>query len=179
VVRVRAIQSSSLVEYTVRPKGKPRLTLQGILHYPANYDPARRYPMVVYLYEKLSDNLHRFQSPSERDDYNGASLTRNGSFFFQPDIVLRPREPGVSMLECVAAAVKTITDMGVVHPARVGVMGHSWGGFDATYLATHSTIVPAAVAGAGISNLVSYYGNHHWFGHYLKTEPAETWMTEG
>lgn len=165
---------SELVEYTVQPKGQPKMTLQGVLSYPANYEPGKKYPMVVYLYEKLSDGLHRFTSPSERDYYNGSALTQQGYFFFQPDIVFQPREPGVSVVECVSAAVKKVVDMGAVDGARVGVMGHSWGGFDAMYLATHSTIFAAAVSGAGISDLISNYGNGHWSSGIAETDHIET-----
>ena len=165
---------TELVEYTVQPKGQPKMTLQGSLYYPANYEPGRKYPMVVYLYEKLSDGLHQFTNPSERSYYNGTALTQQGYFFFQPDIVFQPREPGVSVVECVTAAVKKVIDMGAVDAAKVGVMGHSWGGFDAMYLATHSTIFAAAVSGAGISNLISNYGNHHWSSGIAETDHIET-----
>jgi dienelactone hydrolase len=165
---------SELVEYTVERKGQPKLTLQGILHYPANYEPGKKYPMVVYLYEKLSDGLHRFQNPSERDYYNGTSLTQNGYFYFQPDIVFTPREPGVSVVDCVTAAVKKVVDTGMVDGAKVGVMGHSWGGFDAMYLSTHSKIFAAAVSGAGISNLISNYGSHHFSSGIAETDHIET-----
>lgn len=165
---------SELVEYTVERRGQPKQTLQGILHYPANYEPGKKYPMVVYLYEKLSDGLHRFQNPSERDYYNGTSLTQTGYFFFQPDIVFTPREPGVSVVECVTAAVKKVVDTGMVDATKVGVMGHSWGGFDAMYLSTHSKIFAAAVSGAGISNLISNYGSHHFASGIAETDHIET-----
>ena len=64
--------------------------------------------------------------------------------------------------------------MGVADPARVGVVGHSWGGFDAAYLATHSNVFAAAVAGAAITNLVSNYGNHHWSSGIAETDHIET-----
>jgi dipeptidyl aminopeptidase/acylaminoacyl peptidase len=165
---------TELVEYTVRPKGKPAMTLQGVLHYPANYDSSQKYPMVVYLYERLSDGMHRFQNPSERDYYNGTSLTQTGYFFFQPDIVFQPGEPGVSVVECVEAAVKKVVDMGVIDAAKVGVMGHSWGGFDSMYLSTRSKIFAAAVSGAGISNLISNYGSHHFSSGIAETDHIET-----
>jgi dipeptidyl aminopeptidase/acylaminoacyl peptidase len=148
--------------------------LQGSLHYPAGYEPGKKYPMVVYLYEKLSDGVHRFVPPSERDYYNASAFTSQGYIFFQPDIVFRPREPGLSVLECVGPAVKKVVAMGVADPARVGVVGHSWGGFDASYLATHSTIFAAAVAGAAITDLVSNYGNHHWSSGIAETDHIET-----
>jgi dipeptidyl aminopeptidase/acylaminoacyl peptidase len=164
---------AELVDYVVT-RGKQKIPLQGILHYPANYEPGKKYPMVVYLYEKLSDGLHNFQNPSERDYYNGTSLTQTGYFFFQPDIVFTPREPGVSVVECVTAAVNKVISMGAVDATKVGVMGHSWGGFDAMYLATHSKIFAAAVSGAGISNLISNYGNHHWSAGIAETDHIET-----
>jgi dipeptidyl aminopeptidase/acylaminoacyl peptidase len=165
---------TELVEYVVQPKGQPKMTLQGSLYYPANYEPGKKYPMVVYLYEKLSDGLHSFVNPSERSYYNGTALTQQGYFYFQPDIVFQPREPGVSVVECVTAAVKKVVDRGVVDAGKVGVMGHSWGGFDAMYLATHSNIFAAAVSGAGISNLISNYGNGHWSSGIAETDHIET-----
>jgi acetyl esterase/lipase len=161
---------SESVEY----KSDRGLRLQGTLYYPAGYEAGRRYPMVVYLYEKLSDNLHRFVPPSERDYYNTTALTAQGYAVFQPDIVFRPREPGQSVVECVVPAVKRIVAMGVADPARVGVVGHSWGGFDAAYLATHTDTFAAAVAGAAITNLVSNYGNHHWTSGIAETDHIET-----
>ena len=164
---------AELVNYTIT-RGKQKIPLQGILQYPANYEPGKKYPMVVYLYERLSDGLHRFQSPSERDYYNGTSLTQNGYFYFQPDIVFAPREPGVSVVECVTAAVNTVVSMGAVDATKIGVMGHSWGGFDTMYLSTHTKLFAAAVSGAGIADLISNYGNHHWSSGIAETDHIET-----
>jgi dipeptidyl aminopeptidase/acylaminoacyl peptidase len=61
-----------------------------------------------------------------------------------------------------------------VDPARVGIVGHSWGGFDTVYLATHTDVFAAAVAGAPITNLVSNYGNHHWSQGIAETDHIET-----
>lgn len=159
---------------TVEFKNQRGQRLQGTLYYPAGYEAGRKYPMVVYLYEKLSDGVHRFVPPSEREYYNTSAFTANGYLVFQPDIVFRPREPGVSVVECVVPAVRHVVAMGVADPARVGVVGHSWGGFDASYLATHTDTFAAAVAGAAITNLVSNYGNHHWTSGIAETDHIET-----
>jgi dipeptidyl aminopeptidase/acylaminoacyl peptidase len=148
--------------------------LQGVLSYPADYQPGRKYPMVVYMYERLSDGLHSYAAPSERAPYNAAVFTSRGYFFFQPDIVFRPREPGLSVIECVLPAVKAVIAKGQVDPGKVGVVGHSWGGFDASFLATHTTTFAAAVAGAPITNLVSNYGNFHWSNGIAETDHIET-----
>jgi dipeptidyl aminopeptidase/acylaminoacyl peptidase len=161
---------SELVEYR-NERGE---RLQGALFYPAGYEPAKKYPMVVYMYERLSDGLHRWTSPSARQPYNAAVFTSQGYLFFQPDIVFRPREPGVSVVECVGPAVRKVIAMGVADPARVGIVGHSWGGFDTVYLATHTKLFAAGVAGAPITNLVSNYGNHHWSAGIAETDHIET-----
>ena len=148
--------------------------LQGALYYPAGYVAGRRYPMIVYLYERLSDGVHRYVAPSERDYYNTSVFTSLGYVVLQPDIVFRPRDPGLSVLECVEPAVRRVAAMGVADAARVGVVGHSWGGFDAAFLATNSTLFAAAVAGAPIVNLVSNYGNHHWSSGIAETDHIET-----
>jgi acetyl esterase/lipase len=148
--------------------------LQGVIAYPAGYQPGRRYPMIVYMYEKLSDDLHGYSPLSERAYYNVSVFTTLGYIVLRPDIVFRPREPGLSVVECVVPAVKKAIQMGVADPSRVGVMGHSWGGFDASFLATHTDLFAAAVAGAPITNLVSNYGNHHWRQGIAETDHIET-----
>jgi dipeptidyl aminopeptidase/acylaminoacyl peptidase len=161
---------AELVEY----KNDRGERMQGALYYPAGYEPGKKYPMVVYMYERLSDGLHRWASPSDTAPYNAAVFTSFGYAYFQPDIVFRPREPGLSVVECVGPAVKKVIAMGVADPARVGIVGHSWGGFDTVYLATHTKLFAAGVAGAPITNLVSNYGNHHWSAGIAETDHIET-----
>lgn len=161
---------SDIVEY----KSDRGERLQGALYYPAGYEAGKKYPLIVYMYEKLSDGVHRYVSPSERDPYNTSVFTSNGYAVLQPDIVFRPREPGLSVMECVEPAVRKVVAMGVADPARVATIGHSWGGFDSAYLATHSTMFAASVAGAPITNLVSNYGSHHFSSGIAETDHIET-----
>ncbi|HEX5080947.1 MAG TPA: prolyl oligopeptidase family serine peptidase, partial [Blastocatellia bacterium] len=161
---------SELIEY----KNERFVGLQGVLLYPAGYQAGRKYPMVVYLYERLSDGLHQYSAPSERDYYNTAAFTQQGYFVLRPDIKFQPREPGLSVVDCVTAAVNKVVEMGLVDARKIGVVGHSWGGFDASYLATHSELFAAAVAGAPITDLVSNYGNHHWSSGIAETDHIET-----
>ena len=162
---------SELVDYQT-PKGRP---LQGALYYPAGFEAGKKYPMIVYIYELLSQNVHRYVAPSDREYYNTSVFTSLGYFVFQPDIVFTPRQPGVSVVECVTAGVKEVIRMGRVDPDRIGVVGHSMGGFDASFIATHTDgIFAAAVAGAPITDLVSYYGDHHWGQGIAETDHIET-----
>jgi len=161
---------TELIEY----KSERGERLQASLYYPPGYEAGRKYPMIVYLYERLSDGLHRYIAPSERDYYNTSVFSSNGYVVLQPDIVFRPREPGTSVVECVGPAVKRAVAMGVADPARVGVVGHSWGGFDTAFLTTHTDLFAAGVAGAPITDLVSNYGNHHWSSGIAETDHIET-----
>jgi dipeptidyl aminopeptidase/acylaminoacyl peptidase len=128
----------------------------------------------VYLYEKLSDGLHRYSPLSERSYYNPSAITSHDYFLLMPDIVFRPREPGLSVAECVTAALKEVLAKGIVDEKKIGVVGHSWGGFDSAFLATHTNLFAAAVAGAPITDLISNYGNHHWSSGIAETDHIET-----
>ena len=161
---------AELVEF----KSEKGQRLQGVLRYPAGYEKRKKYPMIVYVYEKRSDSLHNYIAPSERDYYNGTSFTSAGYFFFEPDIVFRPREPGLSVVECVRPAVAAVAQMGVIDPKKVGMIGHSWGGFDTAFMATHTDTFAAAVAGAPITDLVSNYGSHHFSSGIAETDHIET-----
>jgi dienelactone hydrolase len=159
-----------LVDY----KNAQGVRLQGALYYPAGYEPGKKYPMVVYMYEKLSDGLHHYNAPSERSYYSASAITSHGYFLLMPDIVFRPHEPGLSVVDCVESAVAKVVSTGMVDAKKVGVVGHSWGGFDSVFLATHSKVLAAAVAGAPITDLVSNYGNHHWSSGIAETDHIET-----
>jgi dipeptidyl aminopeptidase/acylaminoacyl peptidase len=161
---------SVVIDYKSQ-KGVP---LQAGVFYPAGYDPSKKYPMVVYMYERLSDNVHAFSMPSERSYYNAAAFTTRGYVYLEPDIVFRPRDPGMSVVESVLPAVQRVIEMGLADPARVGIVGHSWGGFDTVYLSTHTNTFKAGVAGAPITDLVSNYGNHHWSSGIAETDHIET-----
>jgi dienelactone hydrolase len=161
---------SALIEYRT-PKGE---RLQGALFYPAGYTPGRQYPMIVYVYERLSQVVHTYTAPSERTPYNASVFTADGYFVLQPDIVFRPRDPGVSATECVVAAVKKVLESGMVDPKRVGLVGHSWGGYETTFIPTQTKIFSAAVAGAPITNFLSFFGAIHWNQGMPETQHFET-----
>jgi esterase/lipase len=162
---------SELLEYKT-DRGR---RLQGALFYPAGYEPGKKYPMIVYNYELLSQNVHRYVVPSDRSYYNISVFTGHGYFVLEPDIVFRTRQPGWSVVECITAGVKKVIEMGVVDSERIGIVGHSMGGFNTSFVATHTNgIFAAAVAGAPITDLVSYYGDHHWGSGIAETDHIET-----
>ena len=160
---------SQLVEYK-SPKGE---RLQGALFFPANYDPAKKYPLIVHIYERESQFLHRWFPASERSPYSESIWTANGYFVLMPDIVFRARDPGLSVLECVTAATKKVLESGMIDAKRVGLVGHSWGGFGTSFVLTQTDLFTAGVAGGPLTNLVSSYGEIYWNNGIPETGHAE------
>ncbi|UCF38909.1 MAG: S9 family peptidase, partial [Acidobacteriota bacterium] len=149
---------AELIDYENRD-GK---RLQGALYYPAGYDPGKTYPMIVYVYERLSNYLHNYVVPTERRPYNSAVFTSQGYFVLTPDIVYEGRNPGISALDCVSAAVKKALENQAIDGAKVGLVGHSWGGYEASFIPTQTDLFAASIAGAPITNFFSFYGTFHW-----------------
>ena len=160
---------SQLVEYK-SPKGE---RLQGALFYPANYDPAKKYPLIVHIYERESQFLHRYFPVTDRSPYTEAIWSANGYFVLMPDIVFRPRDPGMSVLECVTAATRKVLETGMIDAKRVGLIGHSWGGFGTSFVMTQTDLFTAGVAGGPLTDLVSSYGEIYWNSGTPETDHAE------
>ena len=148
--------------------------LQALLYYPANYDPSKKYPLIVYTYELLTQGFHRYIAPRETDYYNTTAWTQQGYFVMMPDIVFRPREPGLGTQYSVEAAVKNVIGRGLVDPAKVGHIGHSQGGYEAAFLGTHSKMFATTVSGSGITDMISFAGQLHWSGGSAEFDHWET-----
>ncbi len=137
--------------------------LQGLLYKPENFDSTKKYPMMVYFYEKNSDNLNTHYTPSPIRSYiNYPYFTSNGYVIFVPDIVYKVGEPGKSAYNCVIPGVESMITKGFINKDRVGVSGHSWGGYQSAYLITQTNIFRAAEAGAPVANMTSAYGGIRW-----------------
>jgi dipeptidyl aminopeptidase/acylaminoacyl peptidase len=136
--------------------------LQGILYKPENFDPAKKYPMIVYLYEKLSQNINHFVDPKPMDSINISYYVSNGYLVFTPDIVYQTGYPGQSALKCVMAGVNAVTAKGFVDEENIGIQGHSWGGYQIAYMVTQTNRFKAAEDGAPVANMISAYDGIRW-----------------
>jgi dipeptidyl aminopeptidase/acylaminoacyl peptidase len=149
---------SELIDY-LNADGKK---LRAILIKPEDFDPSKKYPLLVYIYEELSSGLHRYTAPSPGTSINATRYVSNGYVVLMPDIVYDVGFPGESAEKCVIPAVNTVVAMGFIDPRRVGIQGHSWGGYQITHLITRTNIFRAVEAGAPVSNMVSAYGGIRW-----------------
>ncbi|MFN8356348.1 MAG: prolyl oligopeptidase family serine peptidase [Spirosomataceae bacterium] len=138
--------------------------LEGLLYKPENFDPTKKYPMLVYFYEKNADNLHNFVTPSPSGSAytNYAMAASNGYLVFVPDIIYKIGYPGQSAYECIIPGVLSQINKGFVDKANIGIVGHSWGGYQTAYLITKTNLFKAAVPGAPVANMTSAYGGIRW-----------------
>ncbi len=149
---------SELVSYTNKAGKK----MQGALFYPANYEEGKQYPMLVYIYETLSNTVHSYINPSQRSAYNTSNFTTNGYFVFRPDIVYDINDPGISAVNCVVPAVEEVLKTGMIDKDKVGLMGHSWGAYQTSFIISQTNLFKAAVAGAPLTNLISMSNSIYW-----------------
>jgi dipeptidyl aminopeptidase/acylaminoacyl peptidase len=148
---------SKIIDYTSAKGDK----LQGALFLPANYEPGKSYPTIVYIYEKLSQGLN-FYTPPSVGGFNKSLYTSQGYAVLMPDIVYKINDPGMSAVWCVLPALEAAVKTGVVDRNRVAIHGHSWGGYQTAFLVTQTDAFKAAVAGAPLTNMISMYSSIYW-----------------
>lgn len=148
-----------LVNY-VTDKGD---SLQGALFLPAGYETGKKYPTLVYYYEKLSQTKNNYSNPGfPGGGWHPGMYTANGYAVFIPDIVYKLDDPGMSTVWAVIPAVKAAIQTGVVDETRMGITGHSWGGYQTAFLVTQTNMFKAAAAGAALTDMVSMYNLIYW-----------------
>lgn len=151
--------TSELVNWTT-PKGN---TSTGILYKPEDFNPNKKYPMIVYFYEKLSDNLNRYVAPAPTPSrLNISYFVSNGYLVFTPDISYTDGFPGESAMEYINSGVEKLKQNSWVDSAKIGIQGQSWGGYQVAYLIAHTNMYAAAWSGAPVVNMTSAYGGIRW-----------------
>ncbi len=138
--------------------------LSGKLYTPENMDPAKKYPMLVYFYERSLQSLHSHRIPSpSRSIINIPWCTSNGYVVFVPDIVYRDGYPGQSAYDAIVSGTTVMKErFKFINKDKIGIQGQSWGGYQVAYLLTQTNIYAAAMAGAPVSNMTSAYGGIRW-----------------
>ena len=138
--------------------------LTGMLIKPENFDPDKKYPMIVNFYEKSSNGLYRHRAPSHgRSTINYSFYASRGYLIFNPDVYYRIGYPGESAFNCVIPGITGLVEKGFVDKDNIGTQGHSWGGYQIAYLVTKTDIFKAAEAGAPVPNMISAYGGIRWW----------------
>ncbi|MBW4359341.1 alpha/beta hydrolase family protein [Flavobacterium taihuense] len=133
--------------------------LSGILYYPAEYQSGVKYPMIVHVYQRQFQHLNDYENPSSYvgDGFNITNFTTQGYFVLYPDLVLETANVGKSATVCVLSAVDAVIAKGFVDPQKVGLIGHSFGGYETDLIITQTDRFATAVAGAAWTDLTSAY----------------------
>ncbi|WP_291783155.1 prolyl oligopeptidase family serine peptidase [Cecembia sp.] len=139
------------------------IPLEGILYKPENFDPNKKYPMVVVYYERFSNTVHQHHKPEPiRSLVHRTMYVSNDYLIFVPDIVYQTGYPGESAFNCIIPGVSSLIAKGFVDKDRVGIQGHSWSGYQTAYILTRTNMFRAAEAGAIVANMTSAYGGIRW-----------------
>lgn len=139
------------------------LKLEGTLHKPADFDPNKKYPMIVNFYEKNSQELFSYRMPElHRSTIDYHYYTSNGYLVFNPDIYYKTGYPGQDAFNCIMPGITALIQKGFVNEKKIGAQGHSWGGYQVAYLATRTNLFAAIESGAPVVNMFSAYGGIRW-----------------
>jgi dipeptidyl aminopeptidase/acylaminoacyl peptidase len=162
--------------------------VQGWLLFPRNYDPAKKYPMIVEVHGgPAAAQLARWGGWG---GLSGTAFSAMGYFVLEPNprgsygqgeefTQANRKDFGYGDLRDILAGVDTVIAKYPVDPGRVGLTGWSYGGFMTMFAVTQTNRFKAAVAGAGISNWQSYFGENSidqwmtpYFGASVYDDPA-------
>ncbi len=151
--------TAELVHWTT-PKGYHPA---GILYKPEHFDPNKKYPMLVYFYEKVSETLYSYIPPAPTPSRLPISFfVSNGYLVFTPDISYETGHPGGSAVEFINSGVESLKKNPWVDADHIGIQGQSWGGYQVAYLITQTNMYAAAWAGAPVANMTSAYDGIRW-----------------
>lgn len=145
-----------------------RFNVQGFLIYPRNFVANKRYPMIVYVHGGPSSATASIFMPAASQQ---ATLSRAGYFVFMPNprgsygqgeafTRANVKDFGYGDLRDILAGVDTVLNRYPVDGKRLGITGWSYGGFMTMWAVTQTQRFRAAVAGAGLSNWLSYTGEN-------------------
>ncbi|HTN06214.1 alpha/beta hydrolase family protein [Agriterribacter sp.] len=135
----------------------------GIVYKPGDFDPKKKYPVICYFYEKLSDGLYQYIPPAPTPSrLNISFFVSRGYIVFVPDISYTTGHPGKSAYNYIVSGARALVKKGWADSTRMGLQGQSWGGYQTAYVITQTQLFKAAWAGAPVSNMTSAYGGIRW-----------------
>ncbi len=166
----------TLKQEIIQYKNSLGIPLKGVLYYPTGYDQSKKYPMVVYIYQ-IKSTLSNFYSlpANEPTGVNRRTLLEHGYFVYEPDIVFDGGGPGLAALDCINSALDALSTYTAINKNKIGLTGHSLGGYETNFIATHSDRFAAFITGAGYSDITSRYFSYD----YHEQKPNHTRFETG
>lgn len=137
--------------------------LEGVIYKPANFDPNKKYPLIVNFYERNAETLYSYRTPEpHRSTVDYRLYNSNGYIVFNPDIRYEEGYPGESCFNSVMPGIASLIAQGYIDEKAIAAQGHSWGGYQVAYLATRTNLFAAIESGAPVVNMFSAYGGIRW-----------------
>ena len=137
--------------------------ITGKMCLPPNFDPNKKYPMMVNFYERNSETLYNYRMPEpHRSTIDYHLYNSNEYVIFNPDIRYVDGYPGESCYNCLMPGITMMIAKGYIDEKGIGAQGHSWGGYQVAYLATRTNLFSAIESGAPVVNMFSAYGGIRW-----------------
>lgn len=139
-------------------------SLSGLVYKPENFDPNKKYPLLIYYYELYSDKLnnHYYPKPTASNIY-GTEYASAGYIVFYPDVRYKSGYPAQGAYDCIMSGTDKMLELYPnIDSTKMGLQGQSWGGYQTTQLITMTNRYAAAMAGAPVSNMFSAYGGIRW-----------------
>lgn len=165
---------SNRKKQTISFKTKAGRDLKGTLYYPKNFNQAIKYPMVVYTYSEDDTDSKQFLLPSMKNSigFNIPLLNDNGYFVFYVQSYISEQGPGIGALESIKNSVKVISEEeSAIDTLKLGLIGHSFGGYKASFIATQTNMFSAIISGGAPHDVIggmmyrysSYRNKLDWF----------------
>ncbi len=137
----------------------------GILYKPENFNPLHKYPIIFAYYEELSNKMYEFPQPAfSTNTINIPWFVSHGYLVFTPDIRYTIGKTGESAHNSIVSAAQYFSKLPWVDASKMGLAGHSFGGYETNYVVTHSNLFAAALSAAGPIELISDYGGLNGLG---------------
>ena len=147
----------------VKWKGYDGTSLDGLVYKPEDFDPTKKYPLIIYYYELNADNLHNHNAPRPSSStINPVEYASAGYLVFIPDIRYKAGYPAKSAYNCIMSGTDFLLKKYPIDSLKMGLQGQSWGGYQTAQLITMTTRYAAAMAGAPVGNMFSAYGGIRW-----------------
>ena len=151
--------SAELIEWPGMDDGQ---TIRGAVIKPDNYDPGKKYPVLIYYYRFFSQRAYEFNNITNDDRPTLPQWVSDGYVVFLPDIRFEVGTPGFASTKSLVPGVQKLVEMGIADPDKLGLHGHSWSGYQTAFMITQTDIFDAAIAGAPVSNMTSAYSGIRW-----------------
>lgn len=137
--------------------------LDGLLYKPEDFDSTKKYPVIVYFYERYADDIHNHYIPKPSHSIiNFTEYVSNGYIVFVPDVTYKTGHPAKSAYNAIVSGTEFIKKYSFVDGKHIGIQGQSWGGYQVAMLVTMTDIYACAESGAPVTNMFSAYGGIRW-----------------